>query len=149
VGAASIAAATAVAIGGNRALSPAAPSPAWIAGAAVLACLLVVNPIHVAALWIPAMPIIRITKVPRNSSRVCIRDRKTSSWPKMFFSRRYYLGHVDYWLVNKQVAAPFMHSVNGRWLDFYTDTPLIGSGVELERLVEEQNRWRDLRHRQR
>jgi len=33
-----------------------------------------------------------------------------------------------------------MHSVNGRWLDFYTDTPLIGSGVELERLVEKQNR---------
>ena len=52
----------------------------------------------------------------------------------------YYLGHVDYWLVNKQVAAPFMHKVNGRWLDFYTDTPLIGTGSELERLVEEPNR---------
>ena len=52
----------------------------------------------------------------------------------------YYLGHVDYWLVNKQVAAPFMHKVHGRWLDFYTDTPLIGTGVELERLVDEPNR---------
>ena len=52
----------------------------------------------------------------------------------------YYLGHVDYWLVNKQVAAPFMHKVNGRWLDFYTDTPLIGTGPELERLVEEPDR---------
>jgi hypothetical protein len=52
----------------------------------------------------------------------------------------YYLGHVDYWLVNKQVAAPFMHQVHGRWLDFYTDTPLIGSGRELERLVDEPDR---------
>ena len=52
----------------------------------------------------------------------------------------YYLGHVDYWLVNKQVAAPFMHKVHGRWLDFYTDTPLIGTGSELERLVDEPNR---------
>jgi hypothetical protein len=52
----------------------------------------------------------------------------------------YYLGHVDYWLVNKQVAAPFMHNVRGRWLDFYTDTPLIGTGSELERLVEKSDR---------
>jgi hypothetical protein len=52
----------------------------------------------------------------------------------------YYLGHVDYWLVNKQVAAPFMHRVNGRWLDFYTDTPLIGTGSELEQLVEKPDR---------
>jgi hypothetical protein len=52
----------------------------------------------------------------------------------------YYLGHVDYWLVNKQVAAPFMHRVNGRWLDFYTDTPLIGTGSELEHLVEKPDR---------
>ena len=42
--------------------------------------------------------------------------------------------------VNKQVAAPFMHRVNGRWLDFYTDTPLIGTGVELERLVDKRDR---------
>jgi hypothetical protein len=52
----------------------------------------------------------------------------------------YYLGHVDYWLVNKQVAAPFMHRVKGRWLDFYTDTPLIGTGSELEELVGRANR---------
>jgi hypothetical protein len=52
----------------------------------------------------------------------------------------YYLGHVDYWLVNKNVAAPFMHQVHGRWLDFYTDTPLIGTGSELEQLVEKPDR---------
>jgi len=52
----------------------------------------------------------------------------------------YYLGHVDYWLQNKQVAMAFMHEVNGRWLDFYTGTPLIGSGSELEQLVEKPGR---------
>jgi hypothetical protein len=52
----------------------------------------------------------------------------------------YYLGHVNYWLYNKKMAAPFMHKVKGRWLDFYTDTPLIGSGSELEELVERSDR---------
>ena len=52
----------------------------------------------------------------------------------------YYLGHVDYWLQNKQVAMAFMHQVHGRWLDFYTGTPLIGSGSELEQLVERPDR---------
>jgi hypothetical protein len=52
----------------------------------------------------------------------------------------YYLGHVDYWLINKKVAAPFMHRVDGRWVDFYTNTPLIGTGEELRHLVEKADR---------
>jgi hypothetical protein len=34
----------------------------------------------------------------------------------------------------------FMHQVHGRWLDFYTGTPLIGSGSELEQVVERPDR---------
>lgn len=52
----------------------------------------------------------------------------------------YYLGHVDYWLEDKEAAAPFLHEVDGRWLDIYTDTPLIGSGRQLEHLVARRNR---------
>ena len=52
----------------------------------------------------------------------------------------YYLGHVDYWLMNKEVAAEFMHKVDGRWLDEYTDTPLIGTGRQLQRLVDSRDR---------
>ena len=52
----------------------------------------------------------------------------------------YYLGHVDYWLQDKEMAAPFLHKVNGRWADIYTDTPLIGSGRQLERLVSRRQR---------
>ncbi len=47
----------------------------------------------------------------------------------------YYLGHVDYWLQNREMAAPFLLELRGRWVDEYTDTPLIGSGEQLERLV--------------
>ena len=52
----------------------------------------------------------------------------------------YYLGHVDYWLVNKQVGAVYMHKVNGQWLDFYTNTPLIGTGEELKQLLQRPGR---------
>ena len=52
----------------------------------------------------------------------------------------YYLGHVDYWLEDKEQAAPFLHRVDGKWADIYTDTPLIGSGSQLERLVSRRDR---------
>jgi hypothetical protein len=52
----------------------------------------------------------------------------------------YYLGHVNYWLVNRNVAAPFLHRVNGEWVDFYTNTPVIGTGQELEQLADEPDR---------
>ncbi len=52
----------------------------------------------------------------------------------------YYLGHVDYWLQDEAMAAPYLHEVDGRWADIYTDTPLIGSGRQLERLVARRDR---------
>jgi hypothetical protein len=52
----------------------------------------------------------------------------------------YYLGHVDYWLEDREEAATFLRKVDGRWVDEYTDTPLIGSGAQLERLVHSRDR---------
>lgn len=52
----------------------------------------------------------------------------------------YYLGHVDYWLQDRESAAPFLRKVDGKWIDLYTDTPLIGSGAALQRLVERRDR---------
>ncbi len=52
----------------------------------------------------------------------------------------YYLGRVNYWLQDQAMAAPFLHKVDGRWADIYTDTPLIGSGRQLERLVARRDR---------
>ena len=115
-------------------------APAWIAGAAALACLLVVNPIHVAAALESGYAHHPDHKGAAEFVAGLHPGPQDIIVAEDVLQQTYYLGHVDYWLVNKQVAAPFMHSVNGRWLDFYTDTPLIGSGVELERLVEKQNR---------
>ena len=52
----------------------------------------------------------------------------------------YYLGHVDYWLQDRAQAAPFLRKIDGRWVDTYTGAPLIGSGAQLERLVESGSR---------
>ena len=112
----------------------------WAAAVVLLAFLLVVNPLRVAAAvdsGYASHPdhkgaaefVTRLHPGPRDI--IVAED---------VLQQTYYLGHVDYWLVNKQVAAPFMHKVHGRWLDFYTDTPLIGTGSELERLVDEPDR---------
>ncbi|HEX8755870.1 MAG TPA: hypothetical protein VF745_06005, partial [Steroidobacteraceae bacterium] len=52
----------------------------------------------------------------------------------------YYLGHVSYWLQDREMAAPFLRRVDGRWVDEYTGAPLIGSGAQLEQLVESRDR---------
>jgi hypothetical protein len=52
----------------------------------------------------------------------------------------YYLGHVDYWLEAQQVAAPYVLNVNGVLRDFYTNTPLIGSPEDLQRLIDKPGR---------
>jgi hypothetical protein len=52
----------------------------------------------------------------------------------------YYLGHVNYWLQDEAMAAPYLHKTGGQWTDIYTDTPLIGSGRQLERLVARRDR---------
>jgi 4-amino-4-deoxy-L-arabinose transferase-like glycosyltransferase len=52
----------------------------------------------------------------------------------------YYLGHVDYWLVNRNVAASFVELWQGRIVDQYTHTPVIGSGAELRALLDKPDR---------
>jgi 4-amino-4-deoxy-L-arabinose transferase-like glycosyltransferase len=52
----------------------------------------------------------------------------------------YYLGHVDYWLMNREEAGEFLRRLDGRWVDEYTDAPLIGTGRALQRLVDSRNR---------
>ena len=128
----------------RRAAAPGAngvalPAASGALGAAV-ACVLVVNPLHAlrsidsgyashpdhkgAAEFVKALH-------PGPRDIVVAED---------VLQQTYYLGHVDFWLVNKQVAAPFMHQVAGRWLDFYTNTPNIGTGAQLEQLIERPDR---------
>lgn len=52
----------------------------------------------------------------------------------------YYLGHVDYWLIGPASASEFVYRRDGRYEDFYTDTPVITSASELERLIARRDR---------
>jgi 4-amino-4-deoxy-L-arabinose transferase-like glycosyltransferase len=52
----------------------------------------------------------------------------------------YYLGHVDYWLISRNVAASFVEQWNGTIVDQYTHTPIIGSGEELRALLDKPDR---------
>lgn len=52
----------------------------------------------------------------------------------------YYLGHVDYWLQDQKVAAPYVLNHDGVWRDFYTNTPLVGSAQDLQALIDKPGR---------
>jgi hypothetical protein len=43
-------------------------------------------------------------------------------------------------LQDREEAAPFLHKLDGKWVDEYTDAPLIGSGAQLERLADRRDR---------
>ena len=115
-------------------------APAWVVPTAVLAFLLVVNPVEVAK----AVDSGYATHPDHKGAAEFVAHLHPGPRDIIIaedvLQQTYYLGHVDYWLNNKQMAAPFMHRVNGRWLDFYTGTPLIGTGSELEQLVEKPDR---------
>jgi hypothetical protein len=48
----------------------------------------------------------------------------------------YYLGSVDYWLISREVARRFVKRVDGEIRDFYTGSGVIGSGKELQALLD-------------
>lgn len=52
----------------------------------------------------------------------------------------YYLGHVDYWLYNAHVAAEYVERFNGKIVDEYTHTPVIGTGAEFRALIDKPDR---------
>jgi hypothetical protein len=52
----------------------------------------------------------------------------------------YYLGHVDYWLYNAHIAASYVQRFNGKFVDEYTHTPIIGTGAEFRALIDKPNR---------
>jgi hypothetical protein len=52
----------------------------------------------------------------------------------------YYLGHIDYWLVGKEVALQYVEMKDGVLRDIYTGAPLIGTAAELEALVRRRDR---------
>jgi hypothetical protein len=109
------------------------------AAAAALACVLVVNPAATASTV--------------NSGYAIHPDHKGAA---LFLQSRlgpddiviaedvlqqtYYLGSVDYWLIGRHMAAPFVHEVNGEIREFYTNSPLISTAEELQSVLARTNR---------
>jgi hypothetical protein len=48
----------------------------------------------------------------------------------------YYLGRVDYWLISRKQAHPYVQRVDGVIRDFYTSTPVIDSGEQLQQVLD-------------
>ena len=49
----------------------------------------------------------------------------------------YYLGRVDYWLISRKHARVYVQLVDGVIRDFYTSTPVIDSGEQLQHVLDE------------
>ena len=127
-------------IGAARSWSTARTTPAIAAAAAAVLCLLVINPARLHAAVDPTYG-----EYPDHKGAAQFVESLHPAPADILVAedalmQTYYLGHVDYWLQNKEMAAPFLHRVDGKWVDIYTDTPLIGSGAQLERLVARRDR---------
>jgi len=123
-----------------RTLPPLATRARWGVLAAAILCLLVVNPARLAAAADPSYaeyPDHRGAAKFVESLHPAPNDIIVAEDALM---QTYYLGHVDYWLQDRELAAPFLRKVGGRWVDEYTGAPLIGSGAQLERLVASRDR---------
>lgn len=52
----------------------------------------------------------------------------------------YYLGKVDFWLRGYDVAKSYVREKQGALRNIYTDVPLMGTGEELEHLIQSKDR---------
>lgn len=107
---------------------------------AAVACLLVVNPIALGRAVDPRYGVYPDHKGAAEFIRSQKLGPRDIVVAEDVLQQTYYLGRVDYWLISKQVAAQFVHTVGGEIRDFYTNTRLIGTGDDLERLIERTDR---------
>lgn len=110
------------------------------AAAAAVVCLLVIDPAHLEAAVDPTY-----AHYPDHKGAAEFIESQHPTPNDIIVAedalmQTYYLGHVNYWLQDREQAAPFLHQLDGRWVDVYTDAPLIGSGAQLEQLVHRRNR---------
>jgi hypothetical protein len=113
---------------------------ALTAGAAALACLLVVNPVALGksvTLGARALPDHKGAAEYIKSLHLQPNDVLVA---EDVLQQTYYLGRVDYWLVTKQVASKFVYDSHGELRDFYTNTRLIGTGEQFQELIDRPDR---------
>lgn len=104
--------------------------------AAALTCVLVIDPTHLQAAVAPSY-----RDYPDHKGAAEFVESQRPEPGDIIVAedalmQTFYLGHVDYWLQARNVAAPFLSEIGGRRVDMYTGAPLIGTGAQLERLVQ-------------
>ncbi len=112
----------------------------WPAVAACLLCILFVNPIGVARVvnaGYTIHPDHRGAAEFMKSLRLAPNDIVLA---EDVIEQTYYLGHVDYWLIGSEAAEDFVEDWQGRIVDIYTHTPVIGTGDELQALITKPDR---------
>ena len=116
-----------------------AHAPAVALTAAALVCLLVINPTHLEAAVDPSY-----LHYPDHKGAAAFVESQHPKPDDIIVAedalmQTFYLGHVDYWLQARNMAAPFLSEIDGRWVDMYTGAPLIGTGAQLEQLVKRRD----------
>jgi len=112
----------------------------WRATIATVACVLVVNPLAF------ARTVHSGYKTNPDHKGAAVYMQSVNPGPRDIviaedvLEQTYYLGHVDYWLQARDIAAPFVLNMDGVVKDFYTNTPLIGSPEDLQRLIDKPDR---------
>jgi 4-amino-4-deoxy-L-arabinose transferase-like glycosyltransferase len=106
---------------------------------AALACVLVIDPTHLEAAAAPSY----LHYPDHKGAAEFIESQHPKPGDILIaedaLMQTFYLGHVDYWLQARNMAAPFLSKIDGRWVDMYTGAPLIGTGAQLEQLVRERH----------
>jgi hypothetical protein len=116
-------------------------APAATAFAGAIVCLVIVNPILVARTVNSGYAIHPDHKGAAEFMRTLELGPKDVILAEDILQQYYYLsGRVDYWLVASYVAAKFVRDVDGEPREIYLNAPVIGSGAELARLLEDPNR---------
>jgi Dolichyl-phosphate-mannose-protein mannosyltransferase len=125
-------------IGLRRGVDRAVPMPAqaWMAAAV---CVLIINPL-------------RLSKIVNAGYSIHPDHKGAAQYIQSLHLRpndvivaedsleqTYYLGHVDYWLLGKNIGQQFVRYDGGELRDIYTDARLIGTGPELMALVGKPN----------
>jgi hypothetical protein len=115
---------------GNRSLR------AWRALATLLTLALVVEPTQVLA---KVRPSNRMFPDHRGAAEF-IRSQNIEPGDILIaedvLEQTYYLGRVDYWLISRKQARLYVQRVDGVIRDFYTSTPVIDSGEQLQQVLD-------------
>jgi 4-amino-4-deoxy-L-arabinose transferase-like glycosyltransferase len=112
----------------------------WQALIAVAVCLLVVNPVALARTVNSGYATHPDHKGAAEFIKAAQLGPRDVVIAEDVLQQTYYLGHVDYWLVGKHVAAPFVIESNGEVRDFYTNTKRLGSGEALKQIIDRTDR---------